>query len=449
MSGCVRNLHVFFRCSRECQIPVKIISGYSKSFHYNPERVFTTDETPEHAWNAVYIQGNWQFVECTWGSGSVDDRGAFVKKFSDFHFLTEPKHFVVTHFPYMDSDMSKSQRWQLLPRTLSLETFSKRLKGFTPMYIWNLKPLSHPDGVITFTKKTEVSLRYAKSYFFVSARLLKNASSRNFDQYVLVENVGGNRIRVRVTPPERGTYTLKLFGRADPQVDELTPLTDYVLKCEGVEDEVFAFPNHQGPFGSYHDHVEAGFHKSVGENPFLQSKNGKIEFPIKTTKAVDAMAKLDHATQNLNSLDNYALLEREKGQLHLKAKFPCKGYYKLSIFTKNENKETYSPRIAYLVFCGEDNPNCEPFPKVFPQTTQFECRLLSPVTCEVKAHEQTHFRFSSSKVVQAMLDGKPMEKKGSVWEGVVKTASPGQQIKISASDQKGQNYWGIYVFNVM
>lgn len=446
---CIGYANLFAELCRECKIPVKIVSGYSKSFNYDPERVFTTKETPEHAWNAVYIHGNWQFVECTWGAGSIDERGAFIKNFSDFHFLTKPSHFIVTHFPYMDNDMSKSQPWQLLSNPLSLETFSKRLKGFSQMYVWNLKPVSHPDGVVTFSRRLDLTIQYPSAYFFVVARLSKKMSTRNFDQYVLVENLSGNKIRIRVTPPERGTYTLKLFGRTDPTIEELTALTNYVLKCEEVDSEVFAFPSHQGPFGSYHDYIEAGFHSSAGKKACLQSKSGKVDFSIKTTKVVDAVAKLEHATKNLNLSDNYTLLEREKGQLHLKAKFPSKGYYKLSVFTKNENGETFSPRIAYLVFCGEDYPKSEPFPKVFPQTIQFECRLLSPPTCEVKAHEQIQIRFSSPKIVQALLHETPMEKKGNVWEGKMTTSSPGERIRVSASDQKGSGYWRIYEFNVM
>lgn len=345
--------------------------------------------------------------------------------------------------------MSKSQPWQLLSNPLSLETFSRRLKGFSQMYVWNLKPISHPDGVVTFSRKLDLTIQYPSSYFFVVARLSKKMSTRNFDQYVLVENLSGNKIRIRVTPSEKGTYTLKLFGRTDPAIEELTALTNYVLKCEEVDSEVFAFPSHQGPFGSYHDYTEAGFHSSAGKKAFLQSKSGKVDFSIKTTKIVDAVAKLEHATKNLNLSDNYTLLEREKGQLHLKAKFPSKGYYKLSVFTKNENTETFSPRIAYLVFCGEDYPKSEPFPKTFPQTTQFECRLLSPATCEVKAHEQIQIRFSSPKIVQALLHETPMEKKGNVWEGKMKTSSPGERIGVSASDQKGSGYWRIYEFNVM
>lgn len=429
---------------------MKVVSGFSKAFNYDPETSFTTDQTPEHAWNAVYINDNWQFVDCTWGAGSRDDRGNFVKKFSDFHFLTEPKLFILSHFPYMDSDMSKSQAWQLLPKPLTLDTFSKRLKGFSHMYTCKIKPVSHPDGVITFSNKIEVTMQYPKSsYFFLMARLFKKQSAREFDQYVLVENIDGSRIKVKVSPPERGTYTLKLFGRTDPKVEELTALANYVLKCEEVGDHVFAFPKHQGSFGPYHDYVEAGFHSSVGKQAVMESKNGKLDFLIKTTKNVEAIAKMEHATKNLNPNDNYILLEREKEQLYIKAKFPSKGYYKLSIFTKNENADTYSPRIAYLVFCSQDDPKCEPFPKVFPQTTQYECRLLSPVTCEIKAHEQILFRFSSPNIVQALLHETPMEKKGTVWEGTLRTSGPGERIRVSASDQKGSKYWRIYEFNVM
>lgn len=62
----------------------------------------------EYVWNVVYIYGNWQFVECIWGVGFIDEWGVFIKNFFDFYFLIKLNYFIVIYFLYMDNDMFKS-----------------------------------------------------------------------------------------------------------------------------------------------------------------------------------------------------------------------------------------------------------------------------------------------------------------------------------------------------
>lgn len=62
----------------------------------------------EYVWNVVYIYGNWQFVECMWGVGFIDEWRVFIKNFFDFYFLIKLSQFIVIYFFYMDNDMFKS-----------------------------------------------------------------------------------------------------------------------------------------------------------------------------------------------------------------------------------------------------------------------------------------------------------------------------------------------------
>lgn len=47
------------------------LSGYCKGHGYRAGQTFAGDY--DHAWNAVYLEGQWHLVDSTWGSGSIDD----------------------------------------------------------------------------------------------------------------------------------------------------------------------------------------------------------------------------------------------------------------------------------------------------------------------------------------------------------------------------------------
>lgn len=80
------------------------------------------------------------------------------------------------------------------------------------MYVWNLKFIFYFDGVVMFLRKLDFIIQYFFLYFFVVVRLFKKMFICNFDQYVFVENLSGNKIRIRVILFEKGIYILKLFG---------------------------------------------------------------------------------------------------------------------------------------------------------------------------------------------------------------------------------------------
>nr|XP_008103737.1 PREDICTED: kyphoscoliosis peptidase isoform X1 [Anolis carolinensis]XP_008103738.1 PREDICTED: kyphoscoliosis peptidase isoform X1 [Anolis carolinensis]XP_008103739.1 PREDICTED: kyphoscoliosis peptidase isoform X1 [Anolis carolinensis] len=59
-----------------------------------------------HAWNAVYLDGKWHLLDCTWGSGYVNG-DKFTFRHKEFYFLTQPDLFAENHSP-------DDPKWQLL-----------------------------------------------------------------------------------------------------------------------------------------------------------------------------------------------------------------------------------------------------------------------------------------------------------------------------------------------
>jgi len=87
-----------------------------------------------HAWNAVKLDGKWELIESTFGSGSVDKK-AFVKNFEPMFFMVPPEQMRFTHFP-------ENAKWQLLEKTISREDFAKQPLVQASLFKLGLSPAS-------------------------------------------------------------------------------------------------------------------------------------------------------------------------------------------------------------------------------------------------------------------------------------------------------------------
>jgi len=103
-------------CKRMGVTAVKI-SGFGKGFGYRSRVTFSRTN---HAWNAVQIDGKWRLIDATWGAGFIQG-DKFVKRFSEFFFLTPPETFIFTHFP-------QENRWQLLDVSITQKQFEQQPK---------------------------------------------------------------------------------------------------------------------------------------------------------------------------------------------------------------------------------------------------------------------------------------------------------------------------------
>lgn len=94
-------------------ISAEVVSGYSKGSLTSTPNL----EQPDHAWNAVKLEGKWYLLDITWGAGVVYRKSEFVHQFSEDYFLTSPEKLIVNHLP-------ADPIWQLLPCAISVDDFS-------------------------------------------------------------------------------------------------------------------------------------------------------------------------------------------------------------------------------------------------------------------------------------------------------------------------------------
>ena len=87
-----------------------------------------------HAWNVVKLDGKWELIDSTFGSGSVDKK-AFVKNFEPMFFMVPPEQMRFTHF-------HEDAKWQLLEKTITREKFDKQPLVQASLFKLGLSPVS-------------------------------------------------------------------------------------------------------------------------------------------------------------------------------------------------------------------------------------------------------------------------------------------------------------------
>jgi hypothetical protein len=221
-SVCEGYANLFRALCREAGVPVVKVPGKAKSLG------FLTGAGGAHTWNAVKLDGSWRLVDATWGAGGIQGK-EFVKRFTDYHFLTPPDQFVFTHFP-------TEAKWQLLDEPVSAEAFRQRPRvdhllfemGITAQAV--RKVVEHPDfhelvKVYAYPGKP-ITLHAAPldGHLKAGAKYRFRIEAESFSR-IAVENEGrlhhlarkGKVFEGTVTAP-RGKLTLRGLTRNDRQM---------------------------------------------------------------------------------------------------------------------------------------------------------------------------------------------------------------------------------------
>ena len=111
---CEGYARLFNELCNEAGLRSEIIRGYSKGYGYNEGDKF---EVTNHAWNAVYIDGQWRFIDVTWAARRTNENQQ-VRPLTNQFFLTSPEEFIQNHLPEISA-------WQLLSSPVSKEEFEE------------------------------------------------------------------------------------------------------------------------------------------------------------------------------------------------------------------------------------------------------------------------------------------------------------------------------------
>lgn len=186
---CADYANLFDTLCKSVGIKSCVVSGYSKGIiNLDDDLLFIND----HAWNAVFINGEWKLLDLTWASGNViylPTRWGLIKKkifpyatiphkhyyranANDRYFLAHPKVMIKTHLP-------ENPVWQLLNPALPIDVFEKRqndIRAFVQ------QSYLHQESANTYSEKTraEKNLITSDSVLLFNCR---NALSSGVERY--------------------------------------------------------------------------------------------------------------------------------------------------------------------------------------------------------------------------------------------------------------------------
>jgi hypothetical protein len=231
--------NLFQALGQNAGLDVVTIKGYAKGYGYLPGTGFR--EPPNHTWNAVKLDGKWELLDTTMGSGYLDPQGHLVRQFRSYYFMTPPDAFIYDHFP-LDG------RWQLLEDPLSRHDFESLVCLKQHFFNHDLRLLSHSQATIQTDNQVVVTLQAPQTALLLAR--LERGSQRLDERYTFVQKFG-DKTTVHVKLPQPGQYRLRLYvkGKGDPGTYKAA--LDYLIQATAAASSLAGFPKVFGPFNEH------------------------------------------------------------------------------------------------------------------------------------------------------------------------------------------------------
>ncbi len=215
---------------RFSDIEIIQIIGYSKGYDYKIGDRFNNN--PNHAWNAVKINGKWYLLDVTWGAGYIDENDRFVRRFQDHYFLTPPESFILDHLP-------EEERWQLIDRPISLREFEDYLFLKPAFFQYGLSVKSHYNNTFDIYDETRVEF-YAPDNVSLIGQLFQN--EQPLPEYLTFSQRKSGQFIINVQIPESGEYILRFYAKERNGSIKYEWAGDYKIVASGGKGKLAGFP---------------------------------------------------------------------------------------------------------------------------------------------------------------------------------------------------------------
>ena len=198
-----------------------------------------------HCWDAIYIRGEWYFVDTLLGSGGISGDNSELlknsndKKFSEdvdtffnpFYFMPLPKYLIMTHRPNEDI-------WQFVDKILTPNQFMNKnnpdiAQFYRGVYQYNVELLTHKYPIINMNIKDNltIELRLKKAVLQSDLYDLNGKNKIGDVKYSYIEKK--NIFIFEPTFPGNGDYLIRVKCRSLTSTDLIYwPLIDYVVKIQ-------------------------------------------------------------------------------------------------------------------------------------------------------------------------------------------------------------------------
>ncbi|XP_062431008.1 kyphoscoliosis peptidase-like isoform X2 [Rhea pennata] len=479
---CSGYAHLCREMCREAGLSCVEVPGYGRSPGSRGGRQCQQQKS-SHMWNAVELEGQWCLLDACWGAGTVDaESRLFMPRYDDFFFLTDPEHFIETHWP-------EDPEWQLLQPSISREDFEQRVFKTSEFFRLQLSLLS-PNTSLLKTAHGEASVTLGSThpteFTYQLSKLQGTITGEDVGAVHGMMMVSETSTTIKVTPPTEGLFDLMIFARdadsqapynwvcsyqiqcLEPRTQEKLPenpfhfwglhqkgyyrlsvfvkdlgastfrnAANFLIHCLGPINQNELFPAGLSMHcGTGISSTSNGLFNPSHSAPIITTKIGKCNITFHTRADVEVMASLhkDKVISAKYPLERYVLVTHLKTKVSVCILLPESGIYKVGLFGRSKDGKDFVHICDYIIRCFSD-PSWPPFPKVYSLWGR-GCILLEPRTGVLQEQSWVRFRLKVPKACSAVVIGQ--EKvvlrltPNMVWEGDVFTGSAGTQVKLAA-----------------
>ncbi|XP_041039629.1 kyphoscoliosis peptidase [Carcharodon carcharias] len=350
---------------RQAGITCTEVSGHGKGIGYNLGQSYQHKKS-SHMWNAVQVDKQWYLLDACWAAGVVDmERGVFIQRYDDHYFLADPEEFIESHWP-------DDPKWQLMDSVISLEDFEQQVFKTSAFYRLGLSLVSPKKFLLqTVNGEAAVSLGSAHTVeFSYSITELGKSHLGNIDTSCGIMRVTPNGMELRVIPPSRGKYDLKIFGKPLDSKESYTWICSYQVDCP-VTKVHERLPANPFTFWGLHWSAKCvGISSCSCSEGFINAPDGCALLHFQTSRPLSATYKLIHGDLDNDVTKRCIVSQIGEGKLVCKVALLAKGYCRLSVFVKPYYRESSYQNICN---CLIDCPNPVNQNELFPENLSNHC----------------------------------------------------------------------------
>ncbi|XP_014822228.1 PREDICTED: kyphoscoliosis peptidase-like [Calidris pugnax] len=355
---CSGYAHLCREMCREAGLSCVEVPGFGRSLGSRGGR-WCQQQKSSHMWNAVELEGQWWLLDACWGAGTVDAESRFfVPRHDDFFFLTDPEHFIETHWP-------EDPQWQLLQPPVLQEDFEQRVFKTSEFFRLQLSLLS-PNTSLLKTAHGEVSVMLGSThpteFTYQLSKLQGTITGEDVSAVHGMMTVSENNMTIKVTPPTEGLFDLMIFARHADSQDPYNWVCSYHIQCleprngEKLPENPFHF------WGLHQKMRDFGIKESSHKGELLVAPQGTLLLTLQTSRPLLAMYELANKDLDAALSKKCLAAQAEEEKLSCHVLCPFEGYYRLSVFVKDLGGSTFRNTANFLIRCLRPVNQNELFP---------------------------------------------------------------------------------------
>jgi hypothetical protein len=316
---------------------------------------------------------------------------------------------------------------------------------------WEVKPVTHTQHhIITVRKTIVVQLEEVASILEdYTVQFQRKDGSRNLNKFFFACKLNERTLKIEIRPPEEVDYLLNIFAQKSlDAAGESELLVTYILKCVEVLETIRQFPTNFRIFGAVPDYAKYGFCSDITKCCEYTCSSGELILPLKTKRNVAGMTKLEHITEN-KDLTNYCLITTKERGISIKMRFPFEGYYKFTLFGKQDTSSGFRPVATFLIDCDQSSHVHSGFPVAFEAALELKCTLYKPLWKDLPSNSTVVIIMGCPNIARASVMYQDLVKdENGIFEGTVNTPPAGQPFTIYGQKTSDGPLVGLFHFTI-